>query len=144
MARTQIIDRTAAFLIPMTVLISFAGPRAEAADLDDLLLSAARSGDSAQVEAVLEHGAAVDASNEYGGTAISLAIGWGHRDIVTHLREAGQQKDNGPYQMVFALAIGLIGVVATPILSLGALKRAVRLSPREVGLAAAHGFAHKL
>lgn len=211
MARTQIIGRAAPFLISMTLLTALAGRGAEAADLGDLLLSSAMSGNAAQVESLLRQGADADtrdqrgatalicaaayghtdiaemlvgagadvnargpigntaliiaaqeghgdiasllidggadvaARNNYGGTAISLATGWGHRDIATRLSDAAQQKnDDALDQMVFALAIGLIGIVATPMLALGALKRAATLAPRQVGLAAAQGFAHKL
>src|SRR5215467_3642611 len=60
-----------------------------AADINQDLLDAARSGDAAAVKSLLEKGAAVEAKTSYGQTPLYLAAMSGHEEIVKLLLDKG-------------------------------------------------------
>lgn len=62
-------------------------------DQGEALRSAAREGDMARIDALLAAGAAVDAPNRYGATALFFAADRGHLDVVRRLAEAGAALD---------------------------------------------------
>jgi ankyrin repeat protein len=57
--------------------------------VDEELLQAADKGDHIQVQALLEKGADVNASNSNGFTPLYLAVMKGHREVVALLLEKG-------------------------------------------------------
>ncbi len=64
-----------------------------AADVNQELLDAARSGDAAVVKSALEKGAAVEAKTSYGQTPLYLAAMSGHENIVKLLLDKGASTD---------------------------------------------------
>src|SRR5687768_5006398 len=70
----------------LTISLAYA---AHAADPGDDLLAAARKGDAAAVEALLDKGVEVDFKNSYGATALSYAADRGHVEVVKVLLEHG-------------------------------------------------------
>jgi outer membrane protein assembly factor BamB len=64
------------------LLIAFLAPAVRAGDLGEDLLAAAKKGDAKAVKALLDKGAAVNAKNPYGATALSFAADKGHLEVV--------------------------------------------------------------
>jgi hypothetical protein len=64
-----------------------------AADVNDDLLNAARTGDLNTVKALIEKGAPVEAKTSYGQTPLYLAAMSGHEDVVRFLLEKGAKTD---------------------------------------------------
>src|SRR5262245_45330761 len=65
----------------LLLIVSLATPVC-AGDLGEDLLTAARKGDARTVKALLTKGAAVNAKNSYGATALSFAADKGHLEVV--------------------------------------------------------------
>src|SRR5262249_43815785 len=65
-----------------TLLVASFGPAAPAADLNEDLFQAAKSGDAKAVAAVLAKGADVNGKSAYGATALSFAAEKGHTEVV--------------------------------------------------------------
>lgn len=87
MARSQIVSRTAAFLISASVLAALS-VRTASADVDSELLAASVAGDAAQVGILLNGGADADTRNERGFTPLIAATAYGHADVARALIEA--------------------------------------------------------
>jgi len=60
----------------------------------DELFAAARAGDLEGVRRLLDSGVAVDAVDRYDATALGMAAGAGHLEVVTHLLERGADPDH--------------------------------------------------
>jgi len=73
-----------ALLFAAAALTQMAG-----ADLNDELFTAARKGETATVQALLEKGAGLEATTPYGQTPLYLAAISGHEDTVRLLLEKG-------------------------------------------------------
>jgi ankyrin repeat protein len=102
------------------VALSLAGTAAAAQDpkqaLNDQLYEAARKGDAAEVKAVLDKGADVNAKFRYGATALFKAAERGHTEVVKVLIERGADVDvkdtfYGATAISWALDKGHTGVV---------------------------------
>jgi ankyrin repeat protein len=61
---------------------------------DDQLLAAASAGDLARVSDALEHGANVNARDQYSNSALNMAALWGHGEVVARLLAAGADLEN--------------------------------------------------
>jgi hypothetical protein len=79
--------RTAAAMVLFAALGLFA------ADSNEDLLAAARTGDLAAVKAALQSGASVEAKTAYGQTPLYVAAMSGHEDVVRFLLEKGASTD---------------------------------------------------
>ena len=93
-----------------------ASAQAPAPALNDQLYEAARKGDAAEVRAVLDKGADVNAKFRYGATALFKAAERGHTEVVRLLIERGADvnvKDTfyGETAMTWALGKGHVGVI---------------------------------
>jgi hypothetical protein len=64
-----------------------------AAGLNDEILTAARSGDVALIQALLEKGASIEATSPYGQTPLYVAAMSGHEQVVQLLLEKGANTD---------------------------------------------------
>ena len=64
-------------------------PSASAGELENQLISAAKSGDVAGIQAALDRGANIEATDNDGQTALMQAARWGHADAVKLLLEKG-------------------------------------------------------
>ena len=73
--------------------LAFTAGAQERSALDQELLAAALAGDAAQVEALLERGADVDARGDYDVTPISSAADQGHANVVRVLLRNGADPD---------------------------------------------------
>ena len=95
-----------------------------AASASDELFDAARKGDVAAVKAALDNGAAVDATWRYEQTALFIAAGRGHSDVVRLLLERGAKADarDSFYKMTAVIAAAEKGKadIVTMLLDKGA------------------------
>ena len=102
---------------PIMMIAAASGPSANDA-LDDELLSAARAGDSALVENLLDRGADIEArDNNHGYTALMLASGMGKVAVVETLLDRGAaleaRSDAGSTALMEASLMGEVAVVET-------------------------------
>lgn len=74
---------------PIALLFAAALTQMAGADLNDELFAAARKGETATVQALLEKGAGLEATTPYGQTPLYLAAISGHEDTVRLLLEKG-------------------------------------------------------
>jgi Ankyrin repeats (3 copies) len=81
--------RFLSIIVFITLGISVA---AYAGDINEELRDAAANGDMTKVEALLAKGANVNAKDNYGGTALTLAKNAGKTEIVKILKEAGAKE----------------------------------------------------
>ena len=72
-----------------TLLLVFAATALLGADVNEDLLSAARTGDLASVRSSIEKGAALETKTSYGQTPLYLAAMNGHQDVVVFLLAKG-------------------------------------------------------
>jgi tetratricopeptide (TPR) repeat protein len=85
-----------------------AAGQAAPGSLDDQLLTAARTGDTAKVQQLLDKGANIEAKNEYGSTALVLAARDGQIEVVRLLLNKGaniEAKDKDDYTALLLSAI---------------------------------------
>jgi outer membrane protein assembly factor BamB len=104
-------------------------------DLREPLWAAVRNGDAKAVKALLDKGAAVNARNEIGITALWIAASKGQPDIVDVLLEHGADvnaRDGIWYQTPLSLALGGFGGDGKPDL----VKRLLNAGARDVDAAA--------
>lgn len=80
-------------MVRLACLLLAAFAAVAAADVNDDLLNAARTGDLATVKALIEKGAPVEAKTAYGQTPLYLAAMSGHQDVVQFLLEKGAKTD---------------------------------------------------
>src|SRR6202011_3754409 len=80
-------------MVPLSLLIGggigCARRPVDSARVDSELLQAARKGDTASVQRLLQHGAHIEAKDQGGSTALALAGDFGHSDTVKLLLEEG-------------------------------------------------------
>jgi len=77
-------------LISTILLLSrLAAGQAAPGSLDDQLIQAAKNGDTAAVQQLLNKGANIEATNQYSETPLHLAVEHGHSDVVKLLLEKG-------------------------------------------------------
>ena len=74
-----------AILLPSRLAAGQAAP----GSLDDQLISAARNGDMAAVQQLIQQGVNIEAKDSAGNTALIYAAGWGRTDVVKLLLEKG-------------------------------------------------------
>ncbi len=63
------------------------------ADINSALLVAVSNGNSARVKELLEKGADVNAKDQNGTTALTIATGYGYTEIIELLKKAGAKGD---------------------------------------------------
>jgi ankyrin repeat protein len=103
-------------LLALALAVTAAAQGSPNQALNDRLYEAARKGDAAEVKALLDKGAEVDAKFRYGATALFKAAERGHTEVVKLLIERGADvnvKDTfyGATAMTWALDKGHTGVV---------------------------------
>ena len=114
MARMQIISKAGAFLISAAVFAALSARAASATD--GQLFAATVAGDVAEVEILLDDGAAVDARNERGFTSLIAAAAYGRTGVASALIEAGAAVDargpNGNTALLIAAQEGHADITA--------------------------------
>ncbi|HEV2861586.1 MAG TPA: ankyrin repeat domain-containing protein [Pyrinomonadaceae bacterium] len=108
--------RISLLLLLGLALAAPAAAQTPAPSLNDQLYEAARKGDPAEVKALLDRGADVNAKFRYGATALFKAAERGHTEVVKLLIERGADvnvKDTfyGATAMTWALDKGHVGVI---------------------------------
>ena len=83
------IKKTSALIMILAMMLAAAACVSRNDALDDELLSAAMTGDSALVENLLDRGADINARSEAGNTALDIAYEEGHQQLISALRTAG-------------------------------------------------------
>src|SRR5947208_1281543 len=91
--------------IPLVLLLAM---RAWAADSGPDLLKAARKGQTAQVRALLDQGAASESKDKEGRTALMLAAQHGHADTVSLLLSRGARPDARDEEGLNAYGLALL------------------------------------
>jgi hypothetical protein len=76
----------------------------------------------------LAAGADAAATNSAGGTAMALATGLGHRDVIASLeaQPVGTQRAMSPAHRVIAAMAGLLALVAIPIMGTSTVRALAR------------------
>jgi ankyrin repeat protein len=100
MTKTRTPFKTILFLLPLLFVQTAYG------DLDSDLLEAAKAGDTAEVKKLLEKGADVSARSEHGATALMIAAGGGHVEVVETLIAEGAYAEGGEGASALMLAAG--------------------------------------
>lgn len=120
------------------------GPKMD--DPDDVLLAAARAGDASKVQAALEAGAAPEAVDPHGWTALLRAADSGHESIAALLLMQGANVNAGDHlggtALMLAVAEGHFGLVHCLVRSAADVNAANRTGWRALHLAARRGDAH--
>jgi ankyrin repeat protein len=105
-----------AVILPVVVLsLSLLAAGQATSGLDTQLLEAAKAGDAAAVQQLLQKGAHIEAKDDYGDTALIVAAEKGHSDVVKLLLEKGAnieaKNEVGATALIMAAAYGKTDMV---------------------------------
>src|SRR5690349_15471456 len=92
----------------LVIALVLAAPIARAADMGADLLIAARKGKTGEVQALLDHGAPIGATDRKGHTALMLAAQGGHPDTVQLLLSKGARANDRDEEGYTAYGLALL------------------------------------